>query len=318
MYSVIVNYKKIIIVLTVCTILCIPYLACSDQKELNPKEPLHKSQTKNSGRIVFSSYMSGNWQIWSIDPDGKNLTQLTNTEQELYYPACLPDGRRIACASNERNIWIVKPGNKPQKLENLPSNCNHPAWSPKGNKIAFVCYTFDNRKEDSDIWIADLNKGAVQKLMKQDNIQSFPAWSPDGKSIVFTSGYRVSSSKIIEALWLVNSDGTNPRPLISNEFYNIQPAWSPNGKMIAFASSRSGNMDIWVVNKDGRNARQLTFDKSYDADPSWSPDGTKMCFTSTRSGQMEIWVMDSDGKSPRQLTGLSGSQAESMQPLWHN
>lgn len=313
------NYKNFFIhVFTVCIILCIPCVVCSDQKELSPKEPLHKSQTRNSGRIVFSSYMGGNWHIWSIDPDGKNLTQLTNTEQELHYPACSPDGRRFACASNERDIWAIKTANKPQKLQNLPPNCNHPAWSPNGNKIAFVCYTFDKRKEDSDIWIADLKKSAVKKLMKLDNIQSFPAWSPDGKSIVFTSGYRVSSSKIIEALWLVNSDGTNPGPLISDGFYNIQPAWSPDGEKIAFASSRSGNMDIWVVDKDGRNPRQLTFDKSYDADPSWSPDGTAMCFTSTRSGQMEIWVMDSDRKSPRQLTGLSGPQAESMHPFWHN
>lgn len=313
------NYKSFFIhVLTVCIILCIPCVICSGQKELNPKDHLHESQTKNSGRIVFSSYTGGNWQIWSIDPDGRNPTQLTHIQEELHYPACSPDGRRFACSSNERDIWIMKLGNKPQKLHYLPPNCNHPGWSPNGDKIAFVYYTFDNRKEDSDIWIADLKTGDARKLMKLDNIQSFPAWSPDGKSIVFTSGYRVSSSKIIEALWLVNSDGTNPRPLISNEFYNIQPAWSPNGKMIAFASSRSGNMDIWVVNKGGRNARQLTFDKSYDADPSWSPDGSKICFTSTRSGQMEIWVMDSHGKSPRQLTGLSGSQAESMHPFWHN
>ena len=313
------NYKNFFIhVLTVCIILYVPCVVCSDQKEPIPQKPLYESQTKNPGKIVFSSYMGGKWQIWSIDPDGSNLTQTTNTEQELHYPACSPDGRRCACASNERDIWVIKTGNKPQKLKNLPSNCNHPAWSPNENKIAFVCYTFDNRKEDSDIWIADLKKGGAWKLMKLDNIQSFPAWSPDGKNIVYISGYRVNSSKIIEALWLVNSDGTNPRPLISDGFYNIQPAWSPDGKMIAFASSKSGNMDIWVVNKDGRNARQLTFDKSYDADPSWSPDGTKMCFTSTRSGQMEIWVMDSDGKSPRQLTGLSGSQAESMHPFWHN
>jgi len=314
-----VNYKNFFIhVLTLWIILCITSVVCSGQKGLNPKESLHESQTKNYSRIIFSSYMDGNWQIWSIDPDGKNLTQLTNTEQELHYPACPPDGSRIACACNERNIWVIKPGNKPQKLQNLPSNCNHPAWSSNRDKIAFVCYTFDNRNEDSDIWIADLKAGDARKLMKLDNIQSFPAWSPDGKDIVFTSGYRVSSSKIIEALWLANSDGTNPRPLISDGFYNIQPAWSPDGKNIAFASSRSGNMDIWVVNKDGRNPRQLTFDKSYDADPSWSPDGSKICFTSTKSGQMEIWVMDSDGKSPRQLTGLSGSQAESMHPFWHN
>ena len=154
--------------------------------------------------------------------------------------------------------------------------------------------------------------------MPQANIQSFPDWSPDGKSIVYISGYRVSSSMIIEELWLINSDGTNPRPLISDGFYAMQPSWSPDGEKIAFASSRSGNMDVWVVDKNGRNARQLTFDKSYDADPSWSPDGTEMCFTSTRSGQMEIWVMDSNGENSRQLTGLSASQAESMQPCWYN
>ena len=262
--------------------------------------------------------MGGNWQIWAIDPDRKNLTQLTNTEQGLHYPAWSPDRTNIAFVDSEGAVWIMEMGNKPQKLKDLPPNCNHPAWSPNGDKIAFVCYTFDKRKEDSDIWIADLKKGAVKKLMTQDNIQSFPAWSPDGKNIVYISGYRVSSSKIIEALWLVNSDGTNPRPLISNEFYNIQPAWSPDGKKIAFASSRSGNMDIWVADKDGRNVRQLTFDKSYDADPSWSSDGSKLCFTSTRSGQMEIWVMDSNGENPKQLTGLTGSQAESMHPCWHN
>jgi TolB protein len=296
----------------------LPFWLCSASGESQ------ETKRGTTERITFSSYISKNWQIWSIDPDGKNLTQLTNTEQDFHYPAWSPDRTNIAFVDSEGAVWIMEMGNKPQKLkdlqklQNLPPDCNHPAWSPNGDKIAFVCYTFDNRKEDSDIWIADLKKGTVKKLMTQDNIQSFPAWSPDGKNIVYISGYRVSSSKIIEALWLVNSDGTNPRPLIYDEFYNIQPAWSPDGNKIAFASSRSGNMDIWVADKDGRNVRQLTFDKSYDADPSWSSDGSKMCFTSTRSGQMEIWVMDSNGENPKQLTGLTGSQAESMHPCRHN
>jgi len=303
--------------ISVCTILSIPCVGFSGQKILNPEDPIHRLQAKDSDRIIFSSYMSGSWQIWSIDPDGKNLKQLTKTEQEFHYPACSPDPCKIACVSNERDIWVMKLDDKPQKLPNVPPNCNHPAWSPDGNKLIFVCYTFEKSKEDSDIWTFDLKTGNVQKLMTQDNIQSFPAWSPDGKEIVYTSGYRVNSTKIIEELWRVNSDGTNPRPLINDGFYNIQPVWSADGKNIAFASSRSGNMDIWVVDKDGGNQNQLTFNKSYDADPSWSPDGSKICFTSTRSGRMEIWVMDSDGKNPRQLTGRSGSEAESMHPCWH-
>jgi TolB protein len=221
-------------------------------------------------RIAFSSYQDGSWQIWSIDPDGNNLSQLTHTEQDLHYPAWSPDGQKIAYSDNEGELWIMKIGESPRKVSNLQKNCNHPSWSPNGNKVAFVCYFFKDRMEDSDIWMADLQQGKVLKLMEQEGIQSYPAWSSDGSTIVYTTGYRISSDKVIEELWLVNSDGKNPRPLVSNNFSNIQPDWSPDGEKIASASDKSGNMDIWVVDKYARNMKQLTFDKSYDADPSWS------------------------------------------------
>lgn len=279
-------------------ILCIPVLSYSEEK------------------IAFSSYVNGSWQIWSIDPDGSNLSQLTHTEQDLHYPAWSSDGSKIVYANNEGEIWVMKIGESPRKGSNLQKNCNHPSWSLDGNKIAFVCYFFIDRREDSNIWIADLKQGNVLKLMEQEGIQSYPAWSPDDSTIVYTTGYRISSDKVIEELWLVNSEGKNPRPLVSNNFSNIQPDWSPDGEKIAFASDKSGNMDIWIVDKDGRNIRQLTFDKSYDADPIWSPDGSKICFTSTRNGKMDIWVMDSDGGNPRQITGLSHPQTESKEPSW--
>lgn len=267
-------------------------------------------------RIAFSSSTSGSWQLWSIDPDGKNFVRQTHSQAEHHYPSWSPSKNRLAFPDNERNIWLMKLGENPQKLENLPPNCNHPSWSPSGKKFVFVAYTFENRKEDSDLWIFDMEKNTPQRLMQQDGIQSFPDWSPDGKAIVYTSGYRVDSARITESLWLVNADGTNPRQLVSGGSYNIQSAWAPDGTKIAWASNKSGNMNIWVVDKDGKNQKQLTFDTSYDADPNWSPDGTKICFTSTRSGKMQIWTMDSDGKNAKQLTGFSSKTGESMHPSW--
>lgn len=276
-----------------------------------------ESQNRNSERIVFSSFLEDSWQIWSVDSNGKHLSQLTKTRNNFHYPSISTDGKRITFVGNDRTIWFLKNGRAYQRIENIPPNSNHPSWSPLGDKIVFVAYTFENRKEDSDIWIYDINRGSVNKLMQQDNIQSFPTWSPDGKTLVYTSGYRVDSTNIHESLWMVDSDGKNPRPLISDNFYSIQPSWSPDGKTIAYASNKSGNMDIWVVGKDGTNLKQVTFDKSYDADPCWSPDGSKICFTSTRSGQMEIWIMDKDGRNEKQLTGFSGSKNESMHPCWN-
>jgi len=269
-----------------------------------------------SGKIAFSSYDGESWQIWVMNLNSNKFFQLTHTAQEVRYPAWSPDGRRIAYTNNEGEIWVMEIGERPQKLTNLPKNCSHPAWSPDGSKIVFVCYTFKNRIEDSDIWIADLRQNKVWKLINQEGTQKYPAWSPDGSTIVYTTGYPGIRNKIIEELWLVNSDGTNPRPLVSNNSSNIQPDWSPDGERIAFASDMSGNMEIWVVDKNGRNLKQLTHNRYYDADPSWSPDGSMITFVSTRGGKMDIWIMDSDGGNPGQLSGLSVLQAESKEPDW--
>jgi Tol biopolymer transport system component len=260
--------------------------------------------------------MSGSWQIFSVLPDRSNLSQLTHAIQDAHYPASSPDGSKIAYVNNEGEILIMELGKEPQRIPNLPKNCNHPAWAPKGGKLALVCYSFRDRREESDIWIADLEEGRVQRLLEQEGLQSYPAWSPDGLTIAYTTGYRIGSDKIVEELWLVGIDGRNPKPLVLDSFSNIHPDWSPDGEKIAFASNRAGNMDIWVIDKSGRNMRQLTYEKSYDADPSWSPDGSKICFTSIRNGKLDIWVIECDGGNPSQLTGLTDSQGESKEPKW--
>jgi TolB protein len=282
-------------------------------KIITSRQPSNQSKTRD---ILFSSNQSGKWEIWSMTQEGKNLSHLTNLQEEIHYPSWSPDHTKFVCATNEKSIWIISPGKRQEKLTNIPSNCNHPAWSPDGDRIAMACYTFDNRKEDSDIWIYDVSNGKSYKLNRLDYIQSYPAWSPDGKQLVFITGYRVSSSQIIEELWIINSDGSDPKPVVKEGGYAIQPAWAPDGKKIAFASNKSGNMDIWAIELIGNKLAQLTSDPSSDTDPSWSADGSKIVFTSTRSGQMQIWIMDSDGNNQKQLTGRSGSESESMQPFW--
>jgi len=267
-------------------------------------------------KILFSSSSSGIWQVWTVNPDGSNLSQLTQGQEDAHHPASSPDGSRIAYVNNEGEISAMPIGKEPQKLKFIPKNCNHPAWSPKGKRLAFVCYSFRDRREESDIWIADLDESRVWKLLEQEGIQSYPTWSPDGSEIAYTTGYRVGSDKIVEELWLVGIDGKNPKPLVLDSFSNVHPDWSPDCGKIAFASNRSGSMDIWVVDRSGKNRKRLTDDKSYDAHPSWSPDGSEICFTSTRGGKMDIWVIESDGKNPRQVTGLTDSQGESKEPKW--
>jgi len=275
-----------------------------------------EKENEYTGSIAYASSKGGNWQIWSMNPEGGKAWQVTHGDQDLHYPAWDPNGRKIACADSSGRILIVERNGKQQVLPDLPENCTHPTWSPDGSKMAFTCHTFQSGREDSDIWVADLKTGKTRKLLEQQDIQNYPHWSPDGASLVYTSGYRASPTKVIEDLWLVIADGSNPRRLLSNGFSNVKPQWSPDGSRIAFASDQSGNMEIWVVDIDGKNITQRTSDRAYDVDPTWSPDGSQICFASTRSGKMELWIMEGSGANPKQLTGLSDPRGESLEPNW--
>lgn len=314
------------------------------------QQPQGGHKEEGTRKIALASSAGGNWQIWVVNADGSDSLQLTQGLEDCFYPSWSPDGSRLVYADGAGRIIVLETGLEPseqtnstgkvtgvptvpqdsanlislergvggnaRELPGLPRDCTHPAWSADGGKVAFACNTVLDRKEDSDIWIADLKEGRVWKLMEQPGIQKYPDWSPDGLTLAYCTGYRVSSTQVVEELWLVNADGSNPRRLVSNDHSNIQPDWSPNGNIIVFASDQSGNMDVWAVDKDGSNARQLTRDGSYDGDPSWSPEGSRICFTSTRGGKMDLWIMNEDGSGVKQVTGLSDSPAESQAPAW--
>ena len=288
--------------------------ACSRERE---SERMGDSR---QGKVAYSSSAGGSWQIWVSPVDGGSPVQRTHSLEDVHYPAWSADGKKLAYAANDGAVWIVEAGGEPRRLTKFPSNCTHPAWSPDGNRLAVACSLLQNRKEFTNIWIVDWMTNSVSELMDQAGAQKrqHPAWSPDGSTIAYTNGYRVSANQIVEELWLVDSDGTNARPLVLNGFFNLQPDWSPDGEWIAFASNQSGSMNVWMVDKSGARLQQLTRGKSYDGDPTWSPDGSRICFASTRSGTMQIWIMESSGANPGQLTGLavSESQAESAEPNW--
>src|SRR3990172_1844040 len=103
-----------------------------------------------NGKIAFASERDGNYEIYVMDADGSNPTNLTNDGATDGGPAWSPDGGKIAFTSERDGnyeIYVMDAdGSNPTNLTNNSAWDSEPAWSPDGSKIAFESYRDNNRE----------------------------------------------------------------------------------------------------------------------------------------------------------------------------
>lgn len=280
--------------------------SCKKGKTLDDRpEPLRISCPDNSPtwspdgtKILFDTLRDGNWQIYSMNPDGSNLTRLSNNAFNDGVPSVSPDGSRIAFqstrAGNEEICIMNSDGSDVKNLSNNYGEDSFPSWSPDGSKIVFESDRYGNWE------IYTMNSdGTDQTRITDSNARDRrPYWSPDGTKIVFQSGRNRRRMDI----YVMNPDGSNQTRLTDNAANNRHPSWSPDGDRIIFISNRDGNDEIYIMNADGSNQTRLTHNQSNESFPSWSPDGQQIAFEIDRDFDTEIYIMNADGSDPVNLT----------------
>lgn len=225
-----------------------------------------------------------------------------------------------------------------------------PAWSPRGESIAYVSFFGGTGPA---IYLADLASGRKSPVITSGSLNSSPSFSPDGQRIAFA---RSLGSNV--EVFVCERDGSGLRQLTYSSAIDTNPAWSPNGREIAFTSSRgTGKPQVYVMDAEGANVRRITFSGDYNDGAAWSPDGMRiayssrqesgafaiavtnlvdlatkllisgggshehpsfapdgrrLAFASTRNGRTQIYIMNDDGGAVRQLT----SDGNNYSPDW--
>jgi Tol biopolymer transport system component len=268
------------------------------------------SVSSSSGRIAFASDRDGDWEIFVMDADGRNQTQLTYNGSNFGppTPSWSPDGHRIAFDSDrdgDSEILVMDADGSNQTQLTFNDDWDYrPVWSPDGLRIAFI----SSRGYVQTIFVMDTDGRNQTQLT---NIFVNPdrlVWSPDGRHIAFEGDIGDNKLKVFK----IDKDGSNQKLLLPHEFYVEDPAWSPDGRCIVFKGCIEGHFGIFITDANGSNLTRLNYNYD-DYNPTWSPDGRHIAFDSTRDGDREIFVMDADGRNVTQLTDNTSNDAY---PAW--
>lgn len=119
----------------------------------------------DGSKIAFQSFVDGNWEIFVMDSDGRNVKQLTFNPADDMHPSWSPDGQKIAFASRRDGNWEIYSMNTDgANVKNLTSNVSDeqkPTWSPNAQEIAFQ----SDRTERWEIWKMKASDGTEQKQL---------------------------------------------------------------------------------------------------------------------------------------------------------
>jgi Tol biopolymer transport system component len=235
-------------------------------------------------KIAYESYVETNSDLFVMNGDGTDPTNLTqtSTEQE-HYPQVSPDGTKICFVSDVgegretvRSVYVMDIDGKNRKK--VADHAREPFWSPDGRIIGYLPQEFpkfdviDFSTKGMNFY--ELATGKITPHVNSTNLHHLynPGWSSNGKWIVSTVHAGMGFD---HAIVLIEAQGNK---IINLKIPGCRPCLSPDGKMVAWGAEDHDiaaapiNLEAeepavgkWTVKiKDEKN-------KIYHVD--WSPDG---------------------------------------------
>ncbi len=252
----------------------------------------------NGDAVLFSSNRAGRYALWSVSTTGdRPPVRMPIEDTWVVDPDLTPAGEQLIYRSfrDSVDIWelTLQPDGSASDdpIRRVPSTRTEwqPAWSPDGERIAFL----SDRGGTHELWSAAVDSSdSIRHTDFAGPVPSSPTWSPDGNTLAFDVAVDGDAD-----VWIVGRESRRPRRWLDWDSDEQNPSFSRDGLWIYFASNRSGAWEIWRMPTDAGEAQKVTNDGGFAAQE--SSDGTELFFA--RAEEPGIFRMPVDGGPAEQV-----------------
>lgn len=270
----------------------------------------------DSKRIAFLSSRGGTPQVWLMDADGANATQVTTLANGTSGVLFAGDGKNLVFSSEVYPDCADEACNK-AKLE-----------AEKNSKVKARIYTGLLYRHWNEwrgarrrhLFAVPVEGGTPKDLTPgKFDVPPFSlgggddyAVSPDGQELCYVMNADAEPAMSTNSdLYVVPIGGGEATKITANPGADNGPVYSPDGKHIAYrAQFRAGyESDRWrlvVMERAGGRNNTLTerLDRSVGS-ITWSPDSSRIFFTTEDRGRTAVQMMSAGGGGARVI--ISGA-----------
>jgi len=263
--------------------------------------------------IVFASMREGQYEIYSIAPDGADLVRLTDNPNRDWWPRINPADGLIGFVSlRDIHPYIYTmsfDGSNVNRIsetsiEGYYNDGRGFAWSDDGRSIYYPHYETLYRMNADGTGLTELASAPPGMQFRECDVSD-----AEGLIAVVVQG----SEQYENSIYVMDMDGSDMRELIGDRPGQLcHPSLSPDGRTLLYCQDFSGFEDVSgrmldahiiavsTVSADGMEI-DLSSAKSAgtnDLEPVWSPNGGEILFvnaSSDGSTPPDLYIMDIDG-----------------------